>query len=297
MRVAPGILMVAVLELTGAAPACAQAGSPAPVWDSVASILETPAVPESGYVRYDLPRRDLTVRLGDLTLPVALASGVWAGFAGTAREAMVMGDLLVTGRELGPVESELLREGLDVTGIGDRLVGEEPRLVYVHFHGEGGAVDLARRLDSVVARTGTPRPVTPAVAPPVTIDTAVVFAALGPGGHAQGSVVRYAFELVAGRVRWRGRTLPPALALATPLGIQAVNRTRAVATGDFALRVPQVEPVLRALAAHRIVADALHGDMLGESPPVYFIHIWADGPLADVVRGLAAALDAARTAR
>jgi uncharacterized protein DUF1259 len=98
-------------------------------------------------------------------------------------------------------------------------------------------------------------------------------------------------------VRWHGRAVPPALALATTIAIQAVNPTRAVATGDWALLEPQIQPVLRALAAHGVVAEALHGHMVGESPPVYFLHFWADGPLADVTHGLAAALDAARTAR
>lgn len=52
--------------------------------------------------------------------------------------------------------------------------------------------------------------------------------------------------------------------------------------------------VLGAFAAHGITAEALHTDMVGESPPVHFIHFWADGSLADVVSGLKAALDAAK---
>ncbi len=298
MRATLIVLAAGLLGAAGAAPAAAQApAEAAPVWDSVAAILETPAVAAPGYVRYNLPRRDLAVRVRDATLAVPLATGAWAGFAGSARDAMVMGDLVVTADELAGVAAALLGQRLEVTGIHNHLAGEEPRLLYVHFHGEGGAVDLARRLDSALVRTATPRPVGPAVAPPVTMDTAVVTAALGPGGHAQGSVVQFSFQLVTRRVRWHGRTLPPALALATPVNIQAVNPTRAVATGDFALLAPQVGPVLRALAAHGIVATALHTHMVGETPPVYFIHFWADGPLSDVARGLAAALDAARAAR
>jgi Domain of Unknown Function (DUF1259) len=279
-------------------PTRAPAPAPAPPpWDSVAAILETPAILAADYVRYDLPRRDLTVRVGDVALAVPLAARGWVGFAGTARAAVVMGDLPVTRAELGPVETELLRQRLDVSAIHDGLVGEEPRLAFIRFDAAGAAVDLARRLDAVLARTGTPRPVTPAVVPPVTIDTAVAGAALGPGGRAQGSVVRYAFQLVRRPVRWRGRVLPPALAAGSRITVQAVNPTRAVATGDFALLASQVQPVLRALAAHGIVATALHTHLVGESPTVYDIHIWDDGPLADVVRGLAAALDAARATR
>lgn len=290
-RIGAALALAAIAGRT--APAAAQT-PPAPPWDSVAAILETPAVPAAGYVRYNFPRRDFTVRLGDLTLAVPLASGAWAGFAGSAASAMVMGDLVVTAAELGPVEAALIRQRLEVTGIHNHLVGEQPRLMYVHFHGEGAAVDLARRLDSVLARTATPRPVTAVVSPPVTIDTATIFRTLGPGGRAQGSVAQLGFLLVSRPVRWHGRALPPALALATPVNIQAVTPGRAVATGDCAVLGSQVEPVLRAMAANGIVVEALHSHMVGETPPVYFIHFWADGALPAVVAALKAVIDAAK---
>lgn len=266
----------------------------APPWDSVAAVLQTPAVPSAGYVRFNLPRRDFTVRMAGVTLAVPLAAGAWAGFAGDAKSAVAMGDLVLTQAELGPVEAELLHQGLEITAIHNHLVGEEPRLVYVHFHGEGAALDLARRLDAVVAKTATPRPVATAAAPPVTIDTALVFGALGQRGRAQGSVAQLAPVLVKGKVRWHGHTLVPALAYASPINLQAVGPARTVATGDLALLAAQVGPVLRALAAHGVTAEALHTHLVCETPPVYFIHFWAAGPLADVARGLRAALDAAK---
>jgi hypothetical protein len=290
---APALAAACVAPAAPAAPAASR--GPAPTsWDSVAAILRTPAVPSAAYVRYNFPRRDFTVRLGDLTLAVPLAAVAWAGFAGTSGDAMVMGDLVVTPAELGPVEAALLRQRLDVTGVHNHLVGEGPRLTYVHFHGEGTAVDLARRLDSVLARTAIPRPVTPSVAPPVTIDTAAIFHSLGASGRAQGSVAQLGLLLVRRKVRWHGRTLPPALALASPVTIQAIAPGRAVATGDFAVLESRVGPVLRAMAAHGIVVAALHGHMVGETPPVSCIHFWIDGPLPAVVAGLKAAIDAAR---
>jgi len=192
------------------------------------------------------------------------------------------------------VQAVLLRQGIDVTAVHSHLVGEEPRLAFVHFHGEGPALDLARRLDSAIAKTATRRPIAAAAAPPVTIDTALVFGVLGRPGRAQGSVAQLAPMLVKGTVRWHGRAQVPALACASTIALQAVNPGRAVATGDLALLAPQLEPVLRALAAHGIVVEALHTHMAGEQPPVYFVHFWADGTLAEVVRGLRAALDAAR---
>jgi len=87
--------------------------------------------------------------------------------------------------------------------------------------------------------------------------------------------------------------VPPALGYGSPVNIQMVSTQRAVATGDFAVPGTRVEPLLGALARNGITATALHTHMIGESPAIYFIHFWADGPLADVVRGLKAAVDAA----
>lgn len=288
-----GVLLLCPVAL-GLCPIANAQSAPASPFDTVAIILKTPAVPSAGYVRFNLPRRDLTVRLNGTALAVPMALGAWAGFAGTAREAEAMGDLVLTARELGPVLAELEKQRIAVTGIHDHLVGEEPRLVYVHFHAMGAPADLASRLDSALARTGTPRPVAPAQAPPVTIDTAFIFQTLGASGHAAGNVAQLGFDLVRHRVRWEGHTLVPAMAYGTPINIQMVNPGQAVATGDFAVLAAQAPRVLGAFAAHGITAEALHTDMVGESPPVYFIHFWADGSLADVVSGLKAALDAAK---
>jgi uncharacterized protein DUF1259 len=277
-------------------PSATRAASPPPgaAWDSVAAILQTKDVFAGGYHRFNLPRRDITLRIGGVTLAPELAQGAWAGFSDDPATAMVMGDLVLATTELGPVLAELAAQKLEVTAIHNHLVGEEPQLVYVHFGGHGNAVELARRLDRVVARTSTPRPVAPATAVPLAIDTSLVFGGLGRSGRAHGSVAQVSFLLVSGTVSMDGMTVTPALGYASPVNIQAVDSTRAVATGDFAVTGRQVQPMLRAFAAHGITVTALHTHMIGESPTVYFIHFWADAPLARVVAGLRAVVDAAR---
>ena len=91
---------------------------------------------------------------------------------------------------------------------------------------------------------------------PLTIDTAAVFAALGRHGTARSNVAQVGFILVSGTVTMGGRPMTPAL------------------TG------------------HGITATAVHSHMIGDSPHLNYIHFWADGPLADVLRGLRAAVDA-----
>jgi hypothetical protein len=224
----------------------------------------------------------------------ALALGAWAGFSGDPKDATMMGDLVVTSGELGPVLAQLAGQRIDVTAVHNHLVGEEPRITYVHFHGQGDAPDLAARLNHVIAVTATPRPV--AVTPPklLSIDTSAVFGTLGRSGRAQGDVAQLSFILVPGTVTMDGRTVTPGLGYGSPINVQMVNPSRAVATGDFAITADKVNAMLDALAIHGIVATAVHSHLTGESPHLYYIHFWADGSLLDVLGGLKAALDAAR---
>ena len=286
----------ALLTLVGAliAPSTAQAQTPlGPSWDSVATILQTSGTFAGGYYRYNFPRTDLTVKVGDVTVAPALALGSWAGFSGDGSRAMMMGDLVLTASELAPVQAELARRGLSVTAVHNHLVGEEPRIVYLHYEGEGTATDLARRLSTALAVTATPRPVAAAGARPLSIDTALVFSKLGRG-RAQGNLAFLSFVLVPDSVKMHGMTLVPAMAYGTPINIQAVSPTRAVTTGDFAIPAAKVQPVVSALAAGKITATALHSHVVGESPAVYYMHFWGDGALTEIVAALRAALDAAK---
>lgn len=284
------------LAITAAQPRNAMAQvSQSATWDSVAAVLQTSAVQAAGYHRFNLPRRDVQLRMGDVNIATSMAAGAWAGFSGDGRKATVMGDLVLLASELGPALRALAERDIDVTAIHNHLVGAEPQLAYVHFHAHGSAVNLARRLAAAVAVTATPLPVAVAEAQPLSIDTARVFQALGPG-RAQGSVAQVSLTLVPGRVVIGGETVVPALGYGTPINIQALSSHRAVATGDFAVVGAQVDLVLDSMAAHGITATAMHSHLIGESPTIYYIHFWADGALEGVLDGLRAAIRAARGA-
>jgi Domain of Unknown Function (DUF1259) len=285
-------LLIAVCLSIGPVVTQAQAPLPAP-WDSVGKTLKTSGTLTGGYYRYGWPRRDITLRIGDIRVAPALALGAWAGFAGEPNAATVMGDLVLTADEVKPVLAELANQHIDVAAIHNHVVGE-PQVTYVHFHADGDAVDLAGRLDRVLRRTKTPRPPAPPAATPqpVTIDTATVFETLGLRGRALGNIAQLSTVLVSGPVTLHGRTLNAAQAYGTPINIQVLDGARAVATGDFSITGDKVGPVFSALTAHGITATALHSHLIGEEPKVYYLHFWADGPLSDVLKGLRAALDA-----
>jgi hypothetical protein len=286
------ITMLSLLLGFYAAPAAAQAPL-SPPWDSVAAILQTSGTFNAGYYRYNFPRRDLQVKIGDVTIAPGLALGTWAGFSGDPGSAVLMGDLVLTAAEVAPVLAALDRANLSVSAVHNHLVGEEPKITYVHYHGEGNATDLARRLNTVLGATATPRPVAAPAPAALSIDTTLVFTGLGRSGRAQGNLAQLSFVLVPDTVRMDGKVVNAGQAYATPINIQAVDQRHALATGDFTVLASRVQPVRQALTRNGITVTALHSHLIGETPKLYYMHFWADGSLTDVVRGLRAALDAA----
>jgi len=294
-RLSPAVLQISLataLSMCLAEPARAQANEAAS-WDSVSQILRVPLAPANGFRRFNFPRRDLTVRVGDVPVSPGLALTGWAGFTGAANAAMVMGDLVVLPTELQRVVAGLLTREFEVSAIHNHLAGEEPAILYVHFDGHGPATLLAARLDSVLAETGAPRTLTPPPAPALSIDTALVFGTLGVRGRASGGVAGVSLVLVP-VVMLGADTVLRSLAAASVINVQQLDPGRAATSGDFAVTADRVQPLLRALSAAHIMPTAVHSHLVGEHPAITFIHFWGVGQLEVIVRGLRAALDAAR---
>jgi hypothetical protein len=285
----------AALSLLGLLfPAAAAAQADSAAWNAVGRTLQSPPAVAPGYIRYNFPRSDITLKVGDLTVAPALALGTWAGFAGRSDSATVMGDLVLLAGELPATLRALDRGGFAVTAIHNHLAGESPVLTYVHYHGEGRASELAQALDQVLQQTATPRPVTVRPATPVTIDTGMVFGTLGIRGRASGPVAQLGPVLIRGPVTMGGHLLVPALAYPSPINLQQVTPVRLLATGDFAVAEASVQPLLHALISHGITPTAMHSHLVGETPRIYYIHFWGDGKPTEILAGLKAALDGDR---
>jgi hypothetical protein len=77
--------------------------------------------------------------------PVGKAMGVntWAAFAGANDNAVVDGDFAVAEQELAAVLKALRAGGIDIVAIHHHMVGENPRILFLHYWGRGKAIDLA----------------------------------------------------------------------------------------------------------------------------------------------------------
>jgi hypothetical protein len=68
----------------------------------------------------------------------------WAVFAGSNDKAIVEGDFAVLESELQGVLKALRGAGVAITSIHNHMVGESPRIVFLHYWGAGTVSDLAK---------------------------------------------------------------------------------------------------------------------------------------------------------
>jgi hypothetical protein len=290
-------LMRALIALVAFSLPCA-AQQPTRDWSAVEQALGRRGLTQQdGVIRFGFPRGDLEVTVGDVHVLPALALGSWVAFRPEGARATMMGDLVLTEGELGPVTDRLREGGVDVTAIHNHLLGETPRVLYAHIHGHGNPATLAQTVHAALGLSKTPLGTPPAVMQVrIDLDTAAVSKALGVGGRVNGGVYQVSVPR-AGVIREGGAPLSAAMGVATAINFQPLGSGRAAVTGDFVMIASEVDAVQRALRAHHIGITALHSHMIDEQPRLLFMHFWAADDAVTLAQGLRAALDRMATTK
>ena len=273
--------------------ALAQARSTSEDWSAVEQTFgRKGAMNPGGVMKFSFPRSDLQVMLGDVQLKPALALGGWVAFKPLAGgKSMALGDLVLTTEEVGPVMQALQQGGISQTALHNHVLGENPRVMYMHIMAEGDPAKLAETLRTALGESKTPLTVTPPAAPAAAIDldTAAVTHALGYAGKVNGGVYQVSIAR-AERIIDMGTEIPPSMGVATAINFQPTGGGKAAITGDFVLIGSEVNPVLRTLRENGIQVTAVHSHMLRESPRLFFMHFWANDDATKLATGLHAAI-------
>ena len=115
---------------------------------AVESAIGRPGVTELGEVyRFNFARSDLRVTAAGVEIRPAFALGGWVAMKATAGE-------------VNPVVRALRDNGIEVTSLHSHLIGEEPRLFFMHSWANDDALRLAGGLRAALDRTDS-RPSAP----------------------------------------------------------------------------------------------------------------------------------------
>jgi hypothetical protein len=99
-----------------------------------------------GTYQFSFPRAEQITEDGQ-PVPPSLGLATAINFQPTTKgRAVTTGDFVLIGSEVTPVLTELRRHGIDVTALHNHLTGEQPRLFFMHFWGNGAAMTLGQGL-------------------------------------------------------------------------------------------------------------------------------------------------------
>jgi hypothetical protein len=283
-----------------AAPAIGQQPSAPSSWAAVEDALGRKGAMQPGdVIKFSFPRSDLSVAVDGVALKPALALGGWVAFREVGKgQAMAMGDLVLTEDEVSPVMRALQAGGVEQTALHNHVLGESPRIMYMHIRAHGDPAKIARAIHDALAQSKTPLapPAAPAAPSAADLDTAGIAKALGVAGKLNGVVYQVSVAR-AEKIMDMGAEVPPSMGVATAINFQPTGNGRAAITGDFVLRGSEVNPVIRALSDHGIAVTAVHSHMVDEEPRLFFMHFWANDDAVKLAKGLRAALDQTQSKR
>jgi uncharacterized protein DUF1259 len=265
----------------------------APDWKAVEQALgKSGQLQEGDVFRVGMPRTDLSVTVKGVPVKAAFALGSYAAFTQVGDHAMVMGDLVLLDQEVPAVMSGLFSGGFDVTAVHNHVNEVSPHVMYMHYEGHGGAVQLAKALRQALSASATPLGASsaPAAGAP-RVDTKEIERALGRPGRDLGAGVFQVTVPRAETITEGGTPLLPAMGVVTVLNFQALAGDKAAITGDFVLLDNEVNPVARTLRQHGIDVTAIHNHGLRDTPRLFYMHFWAVDAPAKLAQALKAALD------
>ena len=243
---------------------------------------------KANVLKVNIPRNDLAVTVAGVKPPTPFGFGGWLALTKGQGMDVMMGDLVLTQDQVNPVLSALLDNGLEVTALHNHFFWDEPRLFFMHVHGHGAPMDLARKVKPALDLIGPTVPAPPFAVP--LVDDAKLAEIAGHPGERTGAV----YKITVGRddlkITEMGAVINARMGLNSWAAFVGTADQSAIA-GDVAMLADEVTPVLKALRQNGLQVVAMHHHMTGTSPTIFFVHYWGTGPVAKLAAGFRAALD------
>jgi hypothetical protein len=141
-------------------------GAPAPAGPAETLALDTKALDAAlgaqgkvagGTYQFSFARAEQITEDG-MSLPASLGLATAINLQPTGNgRAVATGDFVMIGSEVPAVIAELKRHGIEITALHNHLIGEQPRLFFMHFWGNGPAATLAQGLRAALDKMNLAR--------------------------------------------------------------------------------------------------------------------------------------------
>ncbi|MGH7617492.1 MAG: DUF1259 domain-containing protein [Gemmatimonadaceae bacterium] len=268
-----------------------------PRWAAIRRVFGQDGESRDGYFRINLPRSDLNVRIGADALESPFEFTSYIGFVPVGQhDVLAMGEYVLRAEEVANVMSELRRQGIPTPALHNHLIGESPRIMYIHIMTKGPAELVAVKLKAAYQQSATP--LKQASESPSTLDWSAVDAILGEHSEAAGHTAEYEFprneRLAIGGIVVKSSGL---LETASEVVFQQLGGGLAACGGELFVLPTEIDAVAHALDEHGLHVTAIHNHIVDQTPQMYWMHWYGTGDAVTLARGVAAALEHTNGAR
>lgn len=91
-----------------------------------------------------------TTKMDGHEMGETMGVNTWAAFAGTDQEAVMLGDIAMAEDEVQNVIKTLLKRNIKVVALHQHMLGENPRIIFLHYWGRGNTQELANGLQEAL---------------------------------------------------------------------------------------------------------------------------------------------------
>jgi len=230
---------------------------------------------ENGFYKFSFPRQDFNVMLEGVKIDPRFAFTTWFAFMpqdSAGSSGMLMGDMVLLESEFKNVLKKLDEKGLDIAAIHNHLLGEKPKIMYLHVMSMGKPMDLFNSLKDVLSVTATPLK-TNYSDTSQNMEWGKTEEIMGYTGKKEGKILKFSVPRNE-RIKDAGIEIPENFGINSVINFQKAGNKAAI-TGDFVLIPSEVNTVQKILTKGNITVTALHSHMLFEQPRLFFMHFWA----------------------
>jgi hypothetical protein len=107
------------------------------------AIVKYDAVVNGSTIKYTVGREDLKITAMGAEMTPSIGLNSWASFTGTSENAFIAGDIAMLESEVNSVVRSLRANNIEVVALHNHMLGDNPRIIFLHYLGKGNAQQLA----------------------------------------------------------------------------------------------------------------------------------------------------------
>lgn len=118
------------------------------------AIVKYKAAVNGPTIKYTIGRDDLRVLAMGAQMTAAIGLNTWAALAGDSDNAHIAGDVAMLEPEVNPVIKALRKNNLEVVALHHHMLGDTPKIIFLHYYGTGTAATLAQGFRATLDELG-----------------------------------------------------------------------------------------------------------------------------------------------